>query len=447
MVNENNSLIKPPVLGGANSGTGSGVNNDVNRGVNSAGSFSIQMDELAKTIAEVVKIEMRKGLTNNEREVDDNLDQQLNEGETASGMDKIPDVVKGLREFSGVAGQFSSWKKSVDRILTIYEDIKGTSKYYGIINIIRNKIIGEADVVLESYNTPLSWDKISKCLTVHYADKRDLGTLEYQMTTLIQRGESISEFYQKVYQHLSLILNKLASMEMGQEAINVMTTSYREKALDTFIRGLKGDLPRLLSMREPTDLPQALYLCQKLQNVDYRVQHSHQSSFNFNSARNIPPIPPRRMQVQHNNTFYPELTHNPQKITRPNFTDFKPRTQQYLPQTNFRNNFNTPNNTNFGLNYNNNNYNYNKNNTRPEPMEVDSSVRTRNVNYQNRPQNFKRTLSNQVHPPNKNQRVFNIEDQVQTEQGVEGIEQERGATAQDEEDQLDAIDQNYFLEY
>lgn len=57
-------------------------------------------------------------------------------------LDKIPDVVKCLREFSGKAGEFNSWRKSVERILKIYENLKGTPKYYGILNIIRNKIVG-----------------------------------------------------------------------------------------------------------------------------------------------------------------------------------------------------------------------------------------------------------------------------------------------------------------
>jgi len=40
---------------------------------------------------------------------------------------------------------------------------------------------------------------------------------------------------------------------MGQESIDLFAKSYRDKALDTFFRGLKGDLPRLLetsAMRE-----------------------------------------------------------------------------------------------------------------------------------------------------------------------------------------------------
>lgn len=55
---------------------------------------------------------------------------------------------------------------------------------------------------------------------------------------------------------------------------------------------------------------------------------------------------------------------------------------------------------------------------KPEPMEVDQSIRTRSVNYQNRQAfnqfNHKRipnTNSQQAHVPQKYQRIFNTEEQ------------------------------------
>ncbi|GBO99875.1 Retrovirus-related Gag polyprotein from transposon HMS-Beagle [Eumeta japonica] len=81
-------------------------------------------------------------------------------------------------------------------------------------------------------------------------------------------------------------------MEASNESIKLLTQTYREKALDTFVRGLRGDLPRLLGVREPKDLPHALYLCQKLDN---------QTDRNSLSGRNQRPpvvLPPRRNIMQ-----------------------------------------------------------------------------------------------------------------------------------------------------
>lgn len=392
-------------------------------------------------------------LINPGRDINNDVDQTI-EGVAnmnLADMDKIPDVVKSLRVFSGQPGEFSSWKKSVDRILKIYEHTRGSPKYYGILSVIRNKIVGDADIALESYNTPLNWPKISQCLTLHYADKRDIGTLEYQLTTLVQGNRTIPEFYQEVYHHLSLILNKLSCIEMSPESLNNMSQSYRDKALDTFVRGLKGDLPRLLSIKEPTNLPQALHLCLKLQNIDFRVQHAHTTRVfrpqvsppihirknNFHPQQSTPIPAPR-------NRFFPELVHNPQGFQKPNFyTNFQPQRPNNQFQASHRSPF--PPRQPYG-------YLPPKPQPRAEPMDVDRSIHSRNVNYQNRPQFRqhiqKRPLSQQAHVPSKYQRVFHTE---QTDQNYEQTEQNYEQTdqnyEQDTKDDIEDYEQTLTNEY
>lgn len=299
-------------------------------------------------------------------------------------LDKIPDVVKCLKDFSGQPGEFSSWKKSVDRILAIYEPLKGTPKYYGILSVIRNKVVGNADIALESYNTPLDWPSMAKCLTLHYADKRDLATLEYQMTTIVQGNRSIPEYYQQVYTHLSLMLNKLGSMDMSNESLHMLTQSYRNKALDTFIRGLNGDLPKLLGVKEPADLPQALHLCLKLENQNVRASHA------YNSRKFQPTF--KGNAAQAGRPFYPEIAHFPQANQTRNF--FNHREQH---------NTNPPRPP--------------KPQPRPEPMDVDPSMHSRRINYMNRPQQNqfvgKRPQQSAYQQQNKNQRTFHINTSIE----------------------------------
>lgn len=371
---------------------------------------AFNLQNLKTIISEIVREESNitlnrliNGQTDNNIDTDQGID--AIHRNNLQDMDKIPDIVKSLRDFSGQPGEFGSWKKSVERILKIYEHLKGTPKYYGILSVIRNKITKDADIALESYNTPLQWERISKCLSLHYADKRDIGTLEYQMTTLIQKHNSITDYYQEVYYHLSLILNKLSSMDMSQDSMNMMTKTYRDKALDTFIRGLKGDLPKLLSMREPTDLPQALHLCLKLENVNYRTQYSH-NNVRIPSFSIPPPLPPKRQdhirnQFTNNRQFHPQLLQNPQSGHNP-FVFNRPQRPTYFNQQQ-----RAPMSR-----YQNNNFN---NFSKPEPMEIDQSMRTRQVNYMNRPQNYqhisdKRPASQQIHQNhNKLQRINNTE--------------------------------------
>lgn len=346
-------------------------------------------------------------------------------------IDKIPDVVRSLREFSGKPTEFNSWKKSVERILHIYEHTRGTPRYFGILNVIRNKIVGSADIALESYNTPLDWRAISMCLTTHYADKRDLGTLEYQMTGLIQGNNSVQDFYQKVYSHLSLILNKIGCMEVSQESIRLLTETYRIKALDTFVRGLNGDLPRLLGMREPKDLPEALHLCLKLENQKFRSTHANQQN-RFNNYNFKPPLPPRNYPKAPQ--FYPELAHLPQPQQRFMSPQVAQRPQLHPQRPNI---FNRPQyqigpNQPTGLyqypqGYHNyyqqqtqRNQHYNppprpiaqKPQPKPEPMDIDPSIRTNAINYANRPNlryaGKRQPDSNLTNPPMKAQRNFHV---------------------------------------
>lgn len=192
-----------------------------------------------------------------------------------SDMDRVSDVVKSIRDFSGNPGEFSSWKKRGERILKLYNHLHQTPKCFGILNVIRSNIIDQANEALESYNTPLNWEHIACCLILHCANKRDLGALEYQMTCLLQVNGIILDFYQSVY--LSLILTKISCMDMSLEATNVLVHAYREKAIDMFIKGLEGNLPKLLSMREPADLSQTLRLCLKMENGKSGLLHpTHQ---------------------------------------------------------------------------------------------------------------------------------------------------------------------------
>jgi len=87
----------------------------------------------------------------------------------------------------------------------------------------------------QSYKIPLNWGAFSKCLTLYYADKRDLGTLEYQMTTICQGAhQSVEEIRQAVYKHLSLILKKIRCIELGREA---------EQQADPYFYGCSGLIP------------------------------------------------------------------------------------------------------------------------------------------------------------------------------------------------------------
>lgn len=380
----------------------------------------VQKEQIKKLITDIVG-------TGNDIPTDEGTDQPV--GRVTGNLDelnKVPDLVKSIREFSGKPGEFNSWRKSVDRVLELFETFRGTGRYYAILHTIRTKIIGEADMALESYRTPLDWVRIKKCLMMHYSDKRDIGTLEYQMTVLCQGNRTINEFYQAVYQHLSLILDKVSCLDLHETSLRAMTNTYREKALDTFIRGLNGDLPRLLSIREPTSLPQALHICLKLDNMTFRRNYAHAQipKANVQKDKVGPTI------SLNGRKFYPELAHTgairppvpPRYNPGMNFNPTYNNQNSNVMQSNYRNwnpkpHFNSGTQNGFLGQWNrpqhfNESNNYQKSSV-VEPMEVDRSIQTKQVNYTNQApinQNTKRSAGNSIQGPiNKIQRNFHVD--------------------------------------
>lgn len=336
-------------------------------------------------------------------------------------LDKVPDIVKSLREFSGKPGEFSSWRKSVERVMELYSSLQGTGRYYAILHTVRTKIIGEADTALESYRTPLDWPKIRRCLMVHYADKRDIGTLEYQMNVLCQGHRSVTEFYQNVYQILSLILDKVSCLELDEGSLRAMTNTYREKALDTFIRGLNGELPKLLSVKGPTSLPEALHLCLKLDNMSFRRDYAQKGSHRqdtreplkmstgskfYPELANVPTYRPKvfpayqfpnnlNLQNQRPQFGGPQFVTHPQQFFQRNQIGGPPfTTRPYTGNQNFPRDQFRP----FPSQFQNNQI-------KPEPMDIDRSTQVRP--QQN--QNYKRPAQFSVQTPmNKIQRNFHV---------------------------------------
>ena len=323
--------------------------------------------------------------------------EELNSRQTAAinsfiDVGRIPDYVKGLNFFDGKPTELISWITEVEEILLMYRDLPRDCTQYGLLlRTIRRKIVGEASDVLNANNILSDWPSIKSTLILYYRDKRDLKTLDSELTAIRKLPtESLSSYFSRVNELLNAII---AQVQMNP-AMNGHTTShidyFREKALDSFIRGLERNLSLLLKTKTPTNLNTAYQFCLEYYNMDIRTapfQNQH-SVLNIPRPRDIdfppqppprriPPVPLRRPPpIQHlqplpqRQFFQPQVPryqpfHQPQFLQRP----FQPR--QFLPQ---------------------------KPLPKPEPMEVDQSIRSRNINYGNRP-DFKRprSPSNQMH--------------------------------------------------
>ncbi|XP_055372796.1 uncharacterized protein LOC129606479 [Condylostylus longicornis] len=300
---------------------------------------------------------------------------------------RLPDCVKDLQTFDGDAVQYVSWVHSVESILRDYEVVRNKPIYRAILQAIRGKIRGRADAALISYNLfDEEWAAIKQCLSLHYADKRDIRTLEHQMSTLTQGRSTIDEFYARVNHQFSLIINKIKTENYTKETIDVLIESQRNRALDVFIRGLNGELSRYLMLQKPSTLPEAYSTCLELQNYSCRNFAIH----NRNDNNRIT-VPFNKMSMKR------------QQPSAGNPRSYQPEQPLTVEQRN--------------LAYNIQHQRESQPPPRPpkplEKMDVDRSIQTRQVNYMNRPDNYrgiyKRPPSVGNMPSNKHQRLFNME--------------------------------------
>lgn len=180
--------------------------------------------------------------------------------------------------------------------------------------------------------------------------------------------------------------------------MHLLTRTYLDKVLDTFIRGLKGNLARLLDMREPVDLLQALHLCLKLENQNFRSPSALASNNQNRKPHDFRPSLSPKKPV---NEFYPQLAFMPRPHIQAQYIPNYQRPQvpinncrNYQPYRSLGQPLTKPQLP------------------RPEPMKVDRSLYSRAVYYMNRskmssPMKRPSNFSKQV--PLKQQRNFHIE--------------------------------------
>lgn len=94
----------------------------------------------------------------------------------------------------------------------------------------------------------MNFSLIKKTLITYYGEKRDLGTLEYQLANSSQRGRTLEEFYNEINKILCQISNCVTTNPQFEhpKAARLLLTSYNKKATDAFVRRLDGEVGKIL---------------------------------------------------------------------------------------------------------------------------------------------------------------------------------------------------------
>ena len=320
---------------------------------------------------------------------------------------RLPDSVKELSTFEGNPTQYISWVHSVETILKDFEIVRDKPIYRAIIQSVRQKVTGAADTALVSYNVfDSDWTEIKRILSLHYADKRDIQTLEHQLNQLSQGSSSVDEFYSTVNHQLSLIINKLKTESHSEETIKALVGTYRNRALDIFIRGLKPELSRMIIIQRPGTLPEAYSACLELQNLTMRNNIIYSKTKAYDS-------------ISTETTYRPGPSRPPKSF---------PKRSGWLNKNSQPRNWeHNNNNSNFRVNEH---ANYNKPALPPrypaikhEPMDIDRTIQSRRVNYINHPRTAEKRGAYEERTGHKQAKLYHIEtfsdEDLMAENGLE----------------------------
>lgn len=139
---------------------------------------------------------------------------------------RIPDIVTQIKPFEGDSRTLSNFVSEVDRILELINSQADPAYVRLILGKIRNKIIGEADRVLNLYRTPLDWPAIKTNLISHYADKRNEEALMSTLYTLFQDDKTVEQFYSEIIDIYTILSENLRTNITNDLIIEEIIISY-----------------------------------------------------------------------------------------------------------------------------------------------------------------------------------------------------------------------------
>jgi hypothetical protein len=176
-----------------------------------------------------------------------------------TGNDIQLDAFKCLPDFSGIPGTYRNWKNQVWRAIKPIEKFTEHPKYGAALCIIRAKIVGPASNTLINSGTAYNFHAFLTILDRAYTDLRPIYAIEAELTSIVQATKTLRDFHAAINEALNTLITKIIQTYSKENAVKAMMTEAQQKAVRTFILGLRSSYIRqILYGRTPETLDQAL---------------------------------------------------------------------------------------------------------------------------------------------------------------------------------------------
>ncbi|XP_045510069.1 uncharacterized protein LOC123705368 [Colias croceus] len=164
-----------------------------------------------------------------------------------------------------------------------------------VLHAITSRLIGDAAALLSEREDINTWPALKELLEQHFGDPRSEDCTKISLESCkIKSGESYLEFCNRIQNIRSLLISKV-NLSVDTEIKRAKIAIYNHTALNVFLYNLPESMVRIVRLKSPSTLEQALEIV--LEEVNFHEQYQSRNRI-------------------HNNTTVPKQTPN---VTVPQF--------------------------------------------------------------------------------------------------------------------------------
>ena len=287
---------------------------------------------------------------------------------------RVPDIIKQIPDYDGDTSSLHRWIINVDSVIQSFTDLN-VQILPVWVNIIRSKIVGEADRALIATCAGPSWAEIKAKLIENFGDNRNLQTIMANIR-MSMKNKSLQTYYLEANKLVADLSQNISLDPENQGHVPHIMRVVTHLVTAAFIDGMRNDYRQFVMARNPTSLVEANKAAVEWELASVRKSLSDApKNFNNNKFPNSKPfnqktVPSTSFQKPPNQNFQKNLLPFSQNVP----TKFSNQNQNNQISENKDISMRTRRSNMSGISYQSNNVN----NLEEEPELLEDSDETSN---------------------------------------------------------------------
>ncbi|KOB54715.1 Cytadhesion [Operophtera brumata] len=229
---------------------------------------------------------------------------------------EIPrDALRLIPDYNGDTKVLSFFLKKCEFVISRYQGTADRNEY--IMQAITSKLTGKAAALISERGEFTTYTELKALLVQHFGDPRSEECVAIELETIkIKNNESYLEFCSRIQNIRSVLLSKVNQGVYSNEVKKAKHIIYNNTSLNVFLYNLPEHMVRLVRIKNPTELEEALKYV--LEEVNFQEQYNLRSKmlrtqpiFQLQNPNKFP-LPERQFKfgIPHPQGLLPKLGQN-----------------------------------------------------------------------------------------------------------------------------------------